>query len=162
MTNDTGDPNAYTPPAPAGGGAGGGGGGGDVAPVVAGLNASPSVFAAAGKGASIARTTGTTISYGDSRAGTTTFTALQRQPGAKDMRRGCGAPRKGKHAKRCTRYVSVGSFTHTDSAGRNSFHFTGRIGGRKLTPGTYKLQALPRAANGNTGLPTIITFRVTR
>jgi hypothetical protein len=136
-----------------------GGGGGGVAPAVAGLNASPSAFAAANKGASIARKTGTTISYRDSQAATTTFTVLKRQPGVKNKRGGCVTPTKGKRGKRCTRYVSVGSFTHSDAAGHNSFHFTGRVSGRKLKPGSYKLQVLPRA-NGKTGPPKILEFRV--
>jgi hypothetical protein len=58
------------------------------------------------------------------------------------------------------RYVLVGSFTHSDLTGRNSFHFSGRVGGGKLTPGSYELEAIPRAANGKTGLPTIVAFRV--
>jgi hypothetical protein len=47
----------------------------------------------------------------------------------------------------------VGSFNHRDKAGRNTFHFTGRVRGRKLKPGSYRLQAIPKFAgrNGATG-----------
>jgi hypothetical protein len=155
----------YSATAPSGGGGGGGGGGsggGALAPAVTGLTASPSVFAVAGSGASIARRTGSTISYSDSQAATTTFTVLKPVVGVKNNRGSCVSPVKGKRGKRCTRYVRVGSFTHRDAAGRNSFHFTGRVSGRKLTPGSYELQVVPRAPNGKTGLATIVSFRVIR
>jgi hypothetical protein len=53
-------------------------------------------------------------------------------------------------AKRCTLYRPAGSFSHTDKAGRNSFHFTGRVRGQKLKPDAYRLQAISRFA----ALPT--------
>jgi hypothetical protein len=103
--------------------------------------------------------TGTTISYADSEAAITTFTVLERQTGVKTKRGVCIKPNRRMHGKRCTRYVSVGSFTHSDVAGRDSFHFTGRLGGRKLKPGSYKLRALPRAS-GMTGQGATIPFRI--
>jgi hypothetical protein len=143
-------------------GAGAGTGTGGLSPpTLAALQVSPSVFRAASTGGSIARTprTGTTVSYTDSETSITTFTVLQRQPGVKTRRGVCIKPNRRTHGKRCTRYVSIGSFTHTDVAGRDSFHFTGRVGGRKLKPGSYKLRALPRA-NGTAGLAATIPFRV--
>jgi len=59
-------------------------------------------------------------------------------------------PKRGMRVRHCTRYVSVGSFSHTDVAGRNHLRFTGRLKGRKLKPGAYVLSATPRA-NGLTG-----------
>jgi hypothetical protein len=120
------------------------------------------VFAAAGGGASVARKTGTTISYSDSQAATTTFTVLASRPGVKDKHGGCVTPKQRKRGRSCARYVIVGSFIHADVAGRNSIHFTGRVGGRKLTPGGYKLQVVPRGANGKTGALTFLAFRVVR
>jgi len=69
-----------------------------------------------------------------------------------DVRRGgkCVAPsrRHTKHKlKRCTRRIRLGSFTHHDRAGTNRFHFTGRLRGRKLKPGTYLLGATVRVSN---------------
>jgi hypothetical protein len=103
-------------------------------------------------GASVARKpqTGTTISYTDSDAAITTFTVLKRQTGVKTKRGVCIKPNRRPQGKRCTRDVSVGSFTHSDLARRDSFHFTGRLGGRTLKPGSYKLRAFP-TANGMTG-----------
>ena len=41
----------------------------------------------------------------------------------------------GMKLKLSARLVTIGSFTHTDGAGPNSFHFTGRVNGRRLKPG---------------------------
>jgi hypothetical protein len=54
-----------------------------------------------------------------------------------------------------------GSFTRTGVAGKNSFHFTGRLAGRKLKPGRYRLVATPTAA-GQKGKPTASGFRIVR
>ena len=43
----------------------------------------------------------------------------------------------------------LASFTHTDTVGANSLHFSGRINGRKLTPGAYALRAIAHNAAGN-------------
>jgi hypothetical protein len=51
-------------------------------------------------------------------------------------------------AKRCTRYVKAGSFTHADTAGPNRFRFSGRVGGRKLKPGAYRLRVVARNSAG--------------
>jgi hypothetical protein len=41
----------------------------------------------------------------------------------------------------------------------DSFHFTGRVGGRKLKPGGYTLQAIPRR-NGQAGAAARTSFRI--
>ncbi len=128
------------------------------------LRISPFRFPAATKGASITRTrkrkTGTNVSYRDTQAATTTFTVLQPRRG---IRRGrsCVKPKRGQRGRRCTRYVAVGKFTHRDRAGANSFHFSGRVRGRKLAPGTYRLQAVPRFA-GRNGRAIFNSFRIVR
>jgi hypothetical protein len=119
---------------------------------VSGLRISPRAFPAASRGASTTRSraprTGTNISYRDTQAATTTFTVRQPRRG---IRRGrsCVRPRRGQSGRRCTRNVPVGRFTHRDRAGANSLHFTGRVGGRKLKPGSYRLQAVPRFGGRN-------------
>ena len=153
---------AQVPPGPPGGPPAGG------LPGTAALSAvtiKPSVFPAAANGGSIARRrarrTGTTISYRDSQAGTTTFTILTPAKGMRDKRRRCVAPKKGSRGARCTRYLSAGTFTHADKAGANSFHFTGRVRRRKLAPGSYRLQAVPRA-NGKNGKAVTVSFRIVK
>jgi hypothetical protein len=85
------------------------------------------------------------ISYRDTLAGLTTFTVLAAEPGVISGKL-CGRPviKPPPHspaARRCTRMVPIGSFTHQDRAGANSLRFTGRLRGRALPPGSYTLQA---------------------
>lgn len=86
---------------------------------------------------------GTTVSYRDSQAATSTLTVLQQTPGVKHGHKCIAAPRKRSphKLKRCTRTVALGSVTHRDSAGANRLHLTGRINGHSLKPGTYTLRA---------------------
>jgi hypothetical protein len=51
--------------------------------------------------------------------------------------------------KRCTILKRIGTFAHPDAAGANSFHFSGRLNGKKLAKGSYRLQAVPHDAVGN-------------
>jgi sugar lactone lactonase YvrE len=132
---------------------------------ISGLSVSPDASVAAGRGAAIARrrpSTGTTISYSDSQAATTTFTVLRGHPGVERVRRGCVKPSRAVPkigGRRCTRYVRVGSFIHIDRGGPNRFRFTGRMAGRALRPGRYLLQALP-IFGGRTATPRARTFRI--
>jgi hypothetical protein len=148
-----------------GGRPGPGGGGAPATAALTALKIKPSVFPAAANGGSIARRrarrTGTTISYRDSRVGTAMFTVLRPAKGIRDKRRRCVVPKKGRRGARCTRYLSVGTFTHVDRAGANSFHFTGRVRRRKLSPGSYRLQAVPRA-NGRNGKAVTVSFRIVK
>ena len=69
---------------------------------------------------------------------------------------------KNRKGKRCTRVVTLkGSFSRTGVAGQNSFHFTGRLNGRKLKAGRYRLVATP-TAGGKKGKPTSARFRIVR
>jgi hypothetical protein len=54
-----------------------------------------------------------------------------------------------------------GSFTRRATAGDTSFRFSGRMGGRALTPGSYRLVAVP-TAGARTGTPVRAVFRITR
>jgi hypothetical protein len=111
------------------------------APALTSLKLRPKRFAPALSGASIARTrkVGTTVSYSDSQAATTTFTVF-RVLGRK-------------------RVKSIGSFTHSDAAGPNRFTFTGRVAGRALRPGRYRLAATPHAG-GVEGATKTVAFTV--
>ena len=122
-----------------------------VAGVISALALSPSTFAAALRGATISakKKYGTKISYRDSQAATTTFTVLRPLAG-RTQGRSCKKPsQKNRHGKRCSYYTALGSFTHADGAGANSVHFSGRLHGRRLPRGSYRLQAVARDAAGN-------------
>jgi hypothetical protein len=130
------------------------------APQLSAARLSRTVFRAENQGASLAAKTqrGTDVGYRDSEASTTTFAVLKAVVGHEKGKR-CVAGRPGKHQELCTRYVSVGSFTHQDQAGNVKVHFTGRVGGHKLKPGRY-IVALTPQANGNTGPTVKLSFRI--
>jgi streptogramin lyase len=118
---------------------------------VSSIKLSPSSFKAAPKGASITvkkrkAKTGTRVSYSLSRAASTKFTVERAQKGRKKGKK-CVAPRpSNKKGKKCTRYVlAKGSFKHAGTGGKNKFKFSGRIGGKRLKPGTYRLIAVATA-----------------
>ena len=126
-----------------------------VAGAITNLSVSPTAFFAAPSGATISKkkkakkTFGATISYKDSQAATTTFTVLKSSSG-RTQGKSCKKPSKAnKHGKHCTIYTAIGSFTHTDTAGANKLHFSGRLNGKKLGKGSYRLQAVPNNAAGN-------------
>jgi hypothetical protein len=78
-------------------------------------------------------------------------------------RKSAHAKGRQKHARYCTLMVPVrGSFTHSDVAGANRFHFTGRVSGRALTPGSYVLTAAPRFPTGQPGQHETASFRIIR
>jgi hypothetical protein len=109
---------------------------------------------------------GTKVSFRLNEAASVRFTVTQRAKGRR-VKRGkktiCVKPtKKNRKRKRCTRVVTLkGSFSRTGVAGKNSFHFTGRLNGRKLKPGRYRLVATP-TAGGKRGKPTSRGFRIVR
>ena len=114
---------------------------------------------AASHGGSTGGTVGTTISYSNSLAASTTFTVLAPRSGIKNSSGTCVKRRHGKHGTHCTRYVSVGSFTHTDVGGFNTFVFTGRVRHHKLSDGRYHLRAVSNL-NGQKSSAKTISFRI--
>jgi hypothetical protein len=133
-------------------------------PSLTALRMSPASFRPErGRGASIARRKGGAfVSYTDSQAATTTFTVQRRVRGFRSGRR-CVArrPRRGR-ARRCTIFHRVGSFKHKDSAGRNRFHFSGRVRRRGLKPGRYRLHALALGAGSQKSAARNTSFRIIR
>ena len=136
-----------------------------LAGIISALTISPSAFFAAPSGATIsaiaakAKKYGAKITYRDSQIATTTFTVLRETSGRKQGK-SCKKPSKSnKHGKRCTILTAIGSFTHTDIAGANSLHFSGRLKGKKLPAGSYKLQAVAHDAAGN-GLAVSKSFTI--
>jgi hypothetical protein len=114
------------------------------------LTLSPATFLAASSGKSVkaAATTGTVVRYDDSQAATAAFTVQRPTQGRRKGAACVKARKRPPKAKRCTRYVKAGSFTHADTAGPNRFRFSGRVGGRKLKPGAYRLRVVARNSAG--------------
>jgi streptogramin lyase len=139
-----------------GGGTGGGSGGGidTVSPVLDDLAASPSRFAVkpAVSGAAKRRRAiplGTTLKFRLSEAATVTFTFTRKAAGRKSGDR-CVAPtRSNKGAKRCTRLVIAGTLTKNGTSGTNRVSFSGRLGRKALSAGSYRLTGTARDAAGN-------------
>ena len=123
-------------------------------PVAGGLRLRPSSFKPRA---------GTTISYTLSEAATTTFTVERVLPGrvkGGECRRESTSNRTG---RRCKLFKRVrGRFTHQGAAGPNSLRFKGRVGGRKLAPGSYRLNAAPKDAAGNVGRKARAAFKIKR
>ena len=134
---------AVTPPAPVAAA---------VAGVISGLTLSPSTFYPAPSGAtiSVSKQYGTQVSYRDSQAATTTFTVLSESAGRKQGR-SCERPsRRNTRGKHCTILTSAGTFTHSDAASaRVKLHFSGRVKGKRLPAGHYRLRAVAHDAAGN-------------
>jgi len=138
------------------------------APEDSALSISPARFAAADTGPAIAASaprSGATISYRDSENATTRFTIERPASGIRRKARCTAPPRhlaKGAHPRACTRYLPLGSFSHTDAAGANHFHFSGRLGTGKLAPGPYSMTVVPRNRAGRSGATLRRTFRIAR
>ena len=132
-------------------------------PAIRGLALFPTRFLPASSGPSVARTTGTTVTYSQSEAGFTAFTAVRLAHGRRQGGR-CRRPSRLNQAHRqCTRLVPVsGGFRHPAVAGINRLHFTGRLGARALRPARYRLTALPRSADGQGGVAASVDFVVVR
>jgi uncharacterized repeat protein (TIGR01451 family) len=120
-------------------------------PVVTNFKLKPTSFVAASSGGSIvaAAKKGTVVTYGLNTAATTTFTVLKGAPGIKSGSK-CVKPPKHppKGAKKCTRYLSIGTFKHADAAGSIRFRYTGRLKGKTLKPASYRLRAVARNVSG--------------
>jgi hypothetical protein len=114
-----------------------------LAPQDSGLKLTPTSFTPQ-SGAKTRKHQGTTISYSDSEAGVTTLTIKRLVSGYRLGHSTCNAlkPRQKRpqHSSACTLTTTVGSLTHQDAAGPNSFRFTGRLNGRLLSAGSYLLR----------------------
>jgi hypothetical protein len=129
------------------------------------LRVSPSSFVAAATGPSATAAshrgmprTGTTVRFTLALPGRVTFSVDRQIIGT--MRRGkCLLPAAASRVqgRRCGLVLTLGRFTRTSPGGTRSFHFTGRISNRRLTPGRYVLLA---SAQGTSQAPQQAAIRV--
>jgi hypothetical protein len=136
--------------------------------VVSGITLSARVFSAAGSGpsATSAKKKGTTVSFRLDRAATVVFTVPRLTQGRRVKRGGqttCDRrTRANRKNRKCPLYITLrGSFGRNGAAGINKFHFTGRLNGKRLSPGPYRLVATPRMGH-RSGTATAATFRIVR
>ena len=138
-----------------------------LAPAITRLLIRPAAFRAARRGASVAAATGARVTFTLSRAAYVTFTVERALSGRRIGGR-CVAPGAGNRRRpSCTRYLALrGSFRDPvrgfAAAGLAGFEFTGRVAGRSLTPGSYRLVAVALGASGPRSSATRRTFRIVR
>ena len=95
-------------------------------------------------GGGTARTYGTAVRYSLNVDARVKFTVERAANGKRSGRRCVKPTRANRRARSCARYVAVaGSFSHSGRAGTNRLRFSGRLAGRKLAPGRYRLVATP-------------------
>ena len=129
------------------------------------LAISPRAFPAASRGPSARaaarrRRTGARVTFRLNVVASVRFTVERRKVGRRVRGRCVPPSRRNRRGRRCVRYVRVrGSFTRAGDAGANAFRFTGRMAGRTLRLGRYRLAARPTAA-GRAGNATRATFRI--
>jgi hypothetical protein len=139
-----GDDRTFTTGAPGEAGQGDGGGTGATLPRLTQLRLSRTTFRAWPSGPSVGplhpkrpRPGSTIVSFRLAAKATVRFTAL------KCLNR------------RCTRTRSPGSFSRAFKSGKNRFRFTGRLRGKRLVAGRYRLVAAPRGH-----VPRRVAFRI--
>jgi hypothetical protein len=124
----------------------------DTVPQISALKFKPASFKGLSSGGPIVKEAvkhkTSTVTYSDTLAATTTFKVIAFEKGYKLGKGICRAlPKHGhapKHSHHCTRDVSKGSFSHQDSADSNSFDFSGRVHGHRLSPRSYEVEATPK------------------
>lgn len=146
------DVTAAPEPSNAGNGGGGGPGGnggpggpggapGPAALSLTNLTLKPATFRTTRRRGSRKRP-GTTVAYGLSRAATVAITVQQRTRG---------------------RWKTIaGAVVRQGRAGANSFRWQGKLGGKRLKPGRYRLAATARSADGAEAQTVRRSFRVVR
>jgi hypothetical protein len=110
------------------------------------LEISPKAFRPRKGGGSIVSATkqkgkpGSTVRYGLTSAAQVGFTVERALKGRKVGGKCRKQTAANRDRKRCTRYKALkGGFSHAGAAGQNSFKFSGRIRGKALSPGKYRL-----------------------
>jgi hypothetical protein len=139
-------------------------------PVLGGLSLSSSVFKAATSGGSTSAQkkkssapTGTRVAFSLSEPSSVKFTVERKTKGRRVSGK-CKARTKTNAKKpKCTRYVRMrGSFTVAGKAGKNTFKFRGRVGGKSLKPGSYRLNGRASDKAKNTSVLKRKGFRIVK
>ena len=138
-----------------------------VAPSLTHLALHPTAFRAARKGASVAAGGGARVAYTVSTTAYSSFTVERVLPGRR-IGGQCMAPSAGNRRRpSCTRTpVLPGSFRYPAgslaAAGLVAFHFTGRLGGKALAAGPYRLVAIAVGSTGARSAPAQAAFQILR
>ena len=135
----------------------------EVAPVIRSASIRPRAFAAAGRrrvGRRMPR--GATLRFSLSEAARVVFLVERKAPGRRVGKR-CRRPAAGNRGRRaCVRLVRAGSFAKRGRSGANRTRFTGRVAGRRLRPGRYRVTLRATDAALNRSRARRLSFRVVR
>jgi hypothetical protein len=151
------------------GGCVGGGGSDTKKPNFGNLAFSATTFKAAGSGSAFTTRkkkhypTGTKVSFSLSEAASVKFTVQRKTSGRKVSGKCKKRTSSNRRKTKCTLWKSVrGSFTVSGKAGKNTFTFRGRIGGHKLSRGSYRLSGVATDPAKNASVPKRKGFRIVR
>ncbi len=124
----------------------------NVRPVVSKLSVTPKRFRVA---------KGTRIRFTLSEAATVRLTIERKAAGRKRGGKCVRPTRALRSAKRCTRFVKVGTLTRRDlAAGKRSLRFSGRLGRKALSPGAYRVRVVATDSMGAKSTPRRSKFTV--
>ena len=124
----------------------------------------PTRFRAARRGrAFIAVNTGTTISYTLNEAARVSFTVQRFRHLSRICRRKLARNSRHRTGTRCRLWISLkGRFATASAAGADSVRFRGRLKGKALKPGRYRLVIRARDGAGNVTRPRRPVFHIVR
>jgi hypothetical protein len=134
-------------------------------PSLTGLALAPGSFRAALTGSALASRAplGTRIFFTLSETAQVTFGVEKGTIGRRVGGRCVKKTRSNASKRRCLRFVRLaGSFKSTGGAGQNGIRFSGRLNGRKLGVGSYKLVAVARDKAGNKSATRKRNFRIVK
>jgi len=136
------------------------------APTIGALTIQPKRFAVASKATAVrARKRspqGAMVRYTLSEPGRVTFTVQRATKGRKKGRRCVKPTKRLKHARPCARYLGAGTLIRSGQSGANQLGFSGRIGRRKLSPGSYRMVIRAVDAAGNRSKVKSVRFTIVR
>jgi hypothetical protein len=105
---------------------------------------------------------GTRLLYTLSEAAAVAFT-IERRLSGRLVEGTCRAKRRRNRKRpKCVRYKQAGDLTTAAQAGANETRFTGRLEGRRLRTGRYRVTAVATDAAGAESVAQVATFRVVR
>jgi hypothetical protein len=92
-----------------------------------------------------------TVAYALSAPAAVQFSVERKLPGRRVKGKCVRRTRANRASKPCPRFKRVGSFSHLGAAGENRFKFSGRVNGRPLKPGAYRLVGRTSATSRSAG-----------
>jgi hypothetical protein len=138
-------------------------GGDAVRPSIARLRLVPAVFRAARRGPELSAAVGTRVSLALSEPATVTFRVRRLVPGRRVGGRCVRPTARNGGARRCTLSVRLrGRIVRQLTSGTSRLRYRGRLAGRRLRPGRYRLLVQARDAAGNRSTVRRAGFRIVR